>query len=137
MIDYIGLRVLAARNQHLIYVNALAFLNIECHIHAIVAGRFRRRLERGIRKSAIEVIIENDVAIVRDARVRKRLPRTGIQRRQRIRGLSGISADLETPDYRLRAFVYANHNRHFILDAAVIVLDLSIDFHLGEPVRAI
>ena len=65
-IDNVWPGIFPARNQHLIDVNALAFVNLKGHIHTVVGNRLGGGFKTRVRVSVIKVVVQQDVAILRD-----------------------------------------------------------------------
>ena len=62
-------------------------MNGESHVHVISRRRLCSGVERGVWKSVIKVVVENDVAIIGNARIGVGLSRAGVEEIQRGHGV--------------------------------------------------
>ena len=69
-----------AREKNAIHEDTPPLVDVVGHIHAIVACRGCRSLKGRVGKAVVEVIIQQDVAVLRNFVIRKRLARPGVER---------------------------------------------------------
>src|SRR5579872_2665002 len=83
-------------------------------------------------ESIVKVVVQNNVAILRNPRVGKRLPRTGVQILKGWVGKLSASDNLKRADSRLRAFIYVYGHGQLIFRATIVVFYAGVNFHFCE-----
>src|SRR5207237_9926268 len=103
----------------------------------IGGGRLRGGLERSIRESMVEVMVQNDFPIFGDSCLRKSLARRRIERRHGIFKRSVSTQNIQPSHQRLWSFINLQLNRKLICFAFVVINYSGRDLYLVKTVVAV